>query len=93
MDQTAYSTGYAIWIILTASVFVLIYLLPFWLALLRKVDSLLVIFILNLFLGWTIVGWIITLVLACIFETKTAVHLREMQIAELARRAGGRGNA
>lgn len=43
-----------------------IYFLPTIIAAARKKDNLLLIVLLNIFLGWTFVGWIVALVLAVI---------------------------
>ena len=42
-----------------------VYFLPIIVAFIRKNNNCLAIFILNLFLGWTFVGWVIALVWAC----------------------------
>jgi Superinfection immunity protein len=41
-----------------------LYFLPTIIAIVRKKDNLLLILLLNIFLGWTLVGWIVALVLA-----------------------------
>jgi hypothetical protein len=46
------------------------YFLPFIIALIRGHHQRLAIFIMNLFLGWTFIGWIASLIWAC---TKTGV--------------------
>ncbi|MCX6005136.1 MAG: superinfection immunity protein [Chloroflexi bacterium] len=43
-----------------------LYFLPTIIAIVRKKSNLLLILLLNIFLGWTLVGWIIALVLAVI---------------------------
>jgi len=43
-----------------------IYFLPTIIAAARKKDNLLLIVLLNIFLGWTFIGWIVALVLAVI---------------------------
>ena len=40
----------------------LIYFLPFVIALIRKHKDKLGIFVLNLFLGWSVIGWVVALV-------------------------------
>ena len=42
-----------------------IYFLPFIIAASRKHHNALAIFMLNLFLGWTFLGWVIALIWAC----------------------------
>jgi hypothetical protein len=44
--------------------FVLIYFLPFIVAIARKHLDSTAIFVLNLFLGWTFIGWVIALIWA-----------------------------
>jgi hypothetical protein len=55
------------------------YLLPSIVADNRKHHQFLAILMLNLFLGWTLVGWVISLVWAC-----TAVHLVRVQASSTA---------
>ncbi len=43
---------------------VAIYHLPTSLAIYRKTDNALIVQIINVFLGWTIVGWVVALVMA-----------------------------
>jgi uncharacterized membrane protein YqaE (UPF0057 family) len=43
----------------------LTYLMPFAIAVGRKRTNTGAIFVLNLFLGWTLVGWVVALVWAC----------------------------
>ena len=46
-------------------VIVLLYFLPIVVAAIRKHNSLLSIIVTNLWLGWTVIGWIIALIWAC----------------------------
>lgn len=48
----------------------LLYLLPTIVALGGKKGNTLAIFILNFFLGWSLIGWVIALVWACTKESK-----------------------
>ena len=48
---------------------VLLYFLPTVVALIRGHLSALAIFLLNLFLGWTLIGWIIALIWSCTGNT------------------------
>ena len=50
--------------LILVSVFLTIYFLPTFVGVSRKVDRQPAIFLLNLFLGWTFVGWVIALVWA-----------------------------
>ena len=51
--------GLAIWVLIVSFVF---YFLPSMIAVARSHRNAMPIFILNLFLGWTFLGWIIALV-------------------------------
>ena len=53
-----------------------IYFFPSLIARLRKKSNLLAIFALNLFLGWTLIGWVVSLVWALTKE-KEVVVIRE----------------
>jgi T4 superinfection immunity protein len=46
-------------------VILLLYFLPIVVAAIRKHNSLLSIIVTNLWLGWTVIGWIIALIWAC----------------------------
>jgi asparagine N-glycosylation enzyme membrane subunit Stt3 len=48
-----------------------VYFLPFIIGAIRKVKGITLLFAINLLLGWTVIGWIITLVWA-IFERKSS---------------------
>lgn len=48
-----------------------LYMLPFIIGAIRKVKGITLLFCIDFFLGWTIVGWIIALVWA-IFERKSS---------------------
>ncbi|WP_127088178.1 superinfection immunity protein [Aquabacter cavernae] len=43
---------------------VLVYFYPAWTAFTRKPDNFMGVFVLNLFLGWTAIGWLIALIWA-----------------------------
>lgn len=58
----------------------LIYFLPTILALARGHLSTLAIFVLNLFLGWTMIGWIIALIWSCTGFTAANYDRGEPQI-------------
>lgn len=51
-------------------VFIVLYLFPSVIAIKKKHKDLIKILIINIFLGWTIVGWIISLVLAINMQNK-----------------------
>ena len=51
-----------------------LYFLPTIIALLRGHLSALAIFLLNLFLGWTLIGWIVALVWSCTANTSANLY-------------------
>lgn len=57
-------------IIILIIIFLLIYFLPTLVALARKKRNVGAIFVLNLFLGWSFIGWVIALVWALMHEEK-----------------------
>lgn len=63
MESSEYGTGYIIALIL-------IYLLPTFIASLRKHRNGIAIFVLNIFAGWTLFGWIGALVWAFTANTE-----------------------
>ena len=67
-----YSTGHLVvaWIL---TVLTSLYLLPWAIAATRSRRSLAPVVLINIFLGWTVLGWIAALVLACLGETRQAV--------------------
>ena len=52
--------------ILLAAMAVFIYLLPTYIAIRRRHKRTTAIYILNLFFGWTLLGWVVTFVMACL---------------------------
>jgi Superinfection immunity protein len=58
----------------------LIYFLPTIIALVRGHLSGLAIFLLNLFLGWTLLGWIIALIWSCTGNTAANFHRNQPAI-------------
>jgi hypothetical protein len=58
-NDVEWIAGLAIWILIVSFV---LYFLPTMIAVARKHRNALPIFILNLFLGWTFLGWIVSLV-------------------------------
>lgn len=61
------------------------YLLPTIVAMNRKVASSGGIVLLNIFLGWTLLGWIGALIWACSAETQLQAQLRETAMLQMAR--------
>ncbi len=51
-----------IWGILVFVISIGIYFLPTIIAIARRRDNILAIFLLNFFLGWTFIGWVVALV-------------------------------
>jgi hypothetical protein len=47
-----------------------IHFLPTIIAALRNARSVVPIFLVNLFLGWTVIGWVVALILACTNDPK-----------------------
>ncbi len=70
--QSRCSTGHVVvaWVL---TVLTSLYLLPWAIAATRSRRSLAPVVLINIFLGWTVVGWIAALVLACVGETRQAV--------------------
>ena len=60
---------------------VLLYFLPTVVALIRGHLSALAIFLLNLFLGWTLIGWIIALIWSCTGNTSANFYRLEPSAA------------
>lgn len=52
--------------IMLAAMAVFIYLLPTYIAIRRKHKRTATIYIVNLFLGWTLLGWLVTFIMACV---------------------------
>ena len=65
MELILYSIGSKIIAILYLIVFIFIYFIPSFVAYKRLHNNKLAILICNIFLGWTFVGWVISLVWAC----------------------------
>jgi Superinfection immunity protein len=60
-------------VIFLGALFFCVYFMPTWVAGTRDKKDSTAIFLLNLFLGWTLVGWVVALVWACMEDTKPAV--------------------
>lgn len=62
------------WILgVIVSIFTLLYLLPFSVGLIRRKENIVSIFVVNLFLGWTLVGWVIALAWAFAVDKKSTI--------------------
>ena len=59
-----------------AAVLLLVYFLPWFVAVLRMHENKLAIFVLTLFLGWTFLGWVVALVWAFIDQPRLT-HYRK----------------
>ncbi len=62
-----------------------IYFFPWAVASFRKSASEGTVFIVNLFFGWTIIGWLIAVVMAVSTETTDAVKLRKLMLKKIAK--------
>lgn len=62
---------------IVVAVLTLGYMLPWMVAALRGKSNHIAILVLNLLLGWTVIGWIIALVMAC--TSHQVVGLRQQQ--------------
>jgi Superinfection immunity protein len=62
--------------LLLLGVIVLVYFLPAVVASRRQVPNAGSVFVLNLFLGWTLIGWVVALAMAC--RTVPQAHLEEL---------------
>jgi len=63
------------WHVLILLPFIAIYLVPTVVALVRKPPHLTAAIVVNLFLGWTLIGWVVALVLAVQSTRKTPAGL------------------
>jgi cytochrome c biogenesis protein CcdA len=61
------------------------YLLPTIVARNRRVANSAGIVLLNIFLGWTLLGWVGALIWACTAETQMQARLREVAMVQMAR--------
>lgn len=59
-----------------------VYFLPAVVANSRGHANATAIFVLNLFLGWTLIGWVLSLVWALVNRTERVVYVREVQKEE-----------
>jgi len=57
----------------------MIYMLPFIISLVRLHPQGFAIFFLNLLLGWTLLGWVVSLVWACTSKNKNVVVVQQIQ--------------
>lgn len=57
-------------------IFLMFYLIPTWVAMLRHHRNTLAVFICNLFLGWTFFGWFVALIWACMRAPRMIVDTR-----------------
>jgi Superinfection immunity protein len=57
------STGTEIYYVVVAMIFAL-YFLPTIIGAIRKVPNVASVFVINLFLGWTLIGWVVALAMA-----------------------------
>jgi hypothetical protein len=65
------------------------YFVPSIVAFSRKVRPRAGIALLNLFLGWTVLGWIGALIWACVAETESQAQTRELAYRQMAQQDDG----
>ena len=70
-------------------IFLACYFIPSVIAYQRKVSAQSAIGLVNLFLGWTVVFWVVALIWACTARTAEDDELRRLQIEALKRQGGG----
>jgi len=58
-----------------------IHFLPTFVAIVRQQRHSVLIFVLNIFVGWTIIGWLILLIWAAVGEEKGPVYERRRSLA------------
>lgn len=63
-----------LFLLLLAMFLVAIYLLPFIVAMVRGKRNCLAILVLNLLLGWTLIGWVVALVWACMIDSPAPIE-------------------
>ena len=56
--------------IILAAIFILLYLLPSFVAIVRKHSHKAAIILINIFLGWSFVGWLVSLIWAFVNDKK-----------------------
>jgi hypothetical protein len=71
------------WWMIMFIIVLFIYLLPTNIAMSRKSTSTWPIFIVNLFLWWTVIFWLVELIWASSSQTKTDKELKELQLEQL----------
>jgi len=64
-NTVQHSTAHGIMGLMMIIGFIVLYNLPWIIALKRKLPNTLAIFLLDFFLGWSFVGWVVALVWAC----------------------------
>lgn len=62
----------ALWLL---SALLIIYFVPVAVAMARKHRNTVAIVVLNIFLGWTLIGWVAALVWACVNQERTAAQV------------------
>jgi uncharacterized membrane protein len=50
----------------------IIYFIPGWIAFFRQCPNRGMVYVLNLFLGWTFFGWVVAFAMACVDKKKAA---------------------
>ena len=62
----------------TLSILLSLYLIPTFVALLRHHHNISGVFVVNLLTGWTVIGWIAALIMACMPKPTPAVIVQPM---------------
>ena len=78
-----------IFLAIIISVFSFLYLLPTGIAVGRKRSNTGSIFVLNFFLGWTLVGWVIALIWAVAEDAKKSLQVPVMPVTHSAGETAG----
>lgn len=77
-DLNAFGTIVAMSFFVTAPA---LYLLPIYEAWKREQDNLTVVALVNIFLGWSLIGWVVALAMAC--KSKTPAKVEVVQVAPM----------
>ncbi len=76
------TSGWSLWIVII--VIISWYLLPTSIAINRKCRNILAVFVINVLFGWTLLGWVIALLMALIFEKRSDYNLRMQAMRKIA---------
>lgn len=79
------SAGYGFSVLLFVAVGLFIYFTPCLVAMRREANADAAIIVLNIFLGWTVIGWVAALLWALSAETVEEARLRNVALNNMAR--------